>query len=455
MKYGKYLGTFFILLFSVLLPLLIDESLLSILVNVLLVIAAASAWSIFSGNTGHISLGHATYYGIGAYALALMAQDWHLSGGYELFLFLPLAGLVAGAFSLPLGWLALRTRRYVFMIVTIGIFFIFQLLASNLHSLTNGSSGIFLPPPTWGIDFFTFPFYYGALAVVVLTLLIAWRIRSSRFGLILRALRDDEERATGLGIRIGWYKLLAYMLSAALIGMVGALAIFFTGFISPSMAFDQTLDITIVTITFLGGAESLYGPLVGGLVLEPLQFYLNQQFGATAPGINQILFGCFLLAVIIVLPRGIVPSLRKHWSTWQASRHPLAVFPTLVPDDTAASTISSLAFPSSNVLPSVSLLGELSQKHIAISIPHRPMEQTSPLSIPAGFTPKIRPSRLVPVSSQAKVAMEERVTVSPVGQWRCPTCRKPFLLKGDLCYCSRCGYTRSLTESGQLRAFIP
>lgn len=454
MKYGKYWGTFFILLASVLLPLLIDESLLSIMVNVLLVIAAAIAWSIFSGNTGHISLGHATYYGIGGYALALMCQDWHLSGGYGLFLFLPLAGFVAGVFSLPLGWIALRTRRYTFMIVTIAIFFIFQLLASNLHTLTNGSSGIFLPPPTWGVGFFTLPFYYGALVVMVLALLIAWRIRSSRFGLILRALRDDEERATSLGKRIQWYKLLTYMLSATLTGMVGALAIFFTGFISPSTAFDKTLDITIVTITFLGGVESLYGPLVGGLILEPLQFYLNQQYGSTAPGINQIIFGCFLLVVIVLLPHGIVPSLSKHWFTWRASRRPLAVFPALV-DAAAVYPVSSLAFRASDVLPSVPFQGEPSQKHIAMSIPHRPVEQTTPLSLPADFAPRIRPSRLVPVSSSVKAALQEREFVPPVGQWRCPTCRKPFLLKGDLCYCSRCGYTRSLTESGQLRSFTP
>ena len=331
MKHGKKWAIFFSLfLVSVLLPLLIgDQTLSFILINTLLVIATACAWSIFSGYTGYISLGHATYYGIGAYALALICQDWHLSGGYEVFLFLPLAGLVAGAFSIPLGWIALHTRRYTFIIITIAIFFIFQLLAYNLRNITNGSSGLFFPVPTWSSDLFTLPFYYCALAVMLLNFLILWKMRSSRFGLILRAIRDDEDRVASLGIRAGWYTLLAYTLSATLTGMVGALAFFLAEFISPSTAFDQTLDITIVTITFFGGIESPFGPLVGGLILVPLQSYLSQQYGPTASGINQILFGGFLLIVILLLPKGIVPSLHKYWSTWRTSRNTPAVFPTL------------------------------------------------------------------------------------------------------------------------------
>ena len=457
MKYGKYGITIFIFLCSIVLPLLIgDGPYLSTLTSMLLVIAAASAWSIFSGNTGYISLGHSTYYGIGAYALALFCQDLHLSGGYETFLFMPLAGLMAGVFSLPLGWVALRTRRYTFMIITIAIFFIFQVLASSLHDLTNGSTGLFLPPPTWDVAFFTIPFYYGALAILVLAMLIAWRIPSTRFGLILRAVRDDEDRVMSLGIQASWYKLFAYALSATLIGMVGAMTVFFVGYISPSSAFDQTLNIIIVTIALFGGIDSLFGPLVGGLVLEPIQAFLSQQYGATAPGINQILFGIFLLVVIVLLPRGVVTSLRTHWLARHMARAPLAVFPEPSPASTTPSTDAVLAFRDSHVLlPDTPQYEPRLQKQTMMNIPHRPLEQNIPSSPPTGFTQKIRAQKLVPVSSKETVTRQEHRAISSIGQWRCPTCHKPLLLKGNTCYCPRCGYMRPLTNSSQSDTFLP
>jgi branched-chain amino acid transport system permease protein len=115
-----------IILIALIFPLIADSS--DIAIQVLLLMGASAAWNIFSGYTGYISLGQATYYGLGAYTLTLASQDWHMQGGYGLFLLLPLAGLVAGVFSLPLGWIALHTRRYTFMVITIAIFFIFQLM---------------------------------------------------------------------------------------------------------------------------------------------------------------------------------------------------------------------------------------------------------------------------------------------------------------------------------------
>src|SRR5437667_2924957 len=93
---------------------------------------AVVGWNIFSGYTGYISLGHSVFYGFGAYTFGLASRDWHISGGWESFLLLPLTGLVAGAFALPLGWISLRTQRYTFIVISIAWVFIFQLLAYNL-----------------------------------------------------------------------------------------------------------------------------------------------------------------------------------------------------------------------------------------------------------------------------------------------------------------------------------
>jgi branched-chain amino acid transport system permease protein len=319
MKFGRNRALVIILILVALaFPLVADAS--SIAVEVLLLTGAAAAWNIFSGYTGYISLGQAVFYGVGGYTLTLACQDWHLQGDYGLFLLLPLAGLVASAFSIPLGWIALRTRRYTFMVITIAFFFIFQLLAYNLGGLTGGSSGIFLPSPNWSADLANIPFYYVALALVLLIVLVSWQLRHTQYGLVLLAIRDDEDRVRGLGHRIEWHKLGAYALSAFFIGMIGALAASFSGYINPSSAFDQTLDITIVTMTFFGGIGSVWGPVVGGLLLEPLQAYLTEQFSVTAAGLNQIIFGCLLLLVVLLFPQGIVPSLHKRWLAWRASR---------------------------------------------------------------------------------------------------------------------------------------
>ncbi len=445
MKHIRTLIVLAIILFSLTFPILIgDPTTISMAVAVLLLIGAAVAWNIFSGYTGYISLGHATYYALGAYVLALACRDWHIRGDYALFLLLPLAGLVAGAFAIPLGWIALRTSRYTFMVITIAIFFIFQLLAYNLHGLTNGSEGIFLPIPTWSPDLFNLPFYYVALVLLLLGVGISWWIRNSKFGLVLLAIRDDEDRTSGLGIRTGWYKLAAYVLSAAFIGMVGAVAIYFAGLINPSFAFDQTLDITLVTASMLGGVGTVLGPVVGGLVLGPIQTYLVQQYGSIATGFDKILFGGFLLVVLLLLPEGIVPSLRKRWYAWKTK--------TYTPE-IPSSRFTAIPGVSPGYFGSIASQGILIQSipieqqrsQIASAILPLPGEQSVSLHMSMGLSQKVRAQRLVPISRDGSTPAQGQMAASPVTSWRCPHCKKPLLLTGNSCYCPRCGFTRPFT----------
>ena len=442
-----------IILSSLIFPLLIgDPSLISIAVEVLLLTGAAVAWNLFSGYTGYISLGHAAYFGIGAYVLALVCQDWHISGGYEPFLFIPLAGLVAGACSMLLGLIALRARQYTFMVITIALFFIFQLLAFNLQDFTGGTVGIFLPPPNWNADLYTLPFYYIALALLLLATFVSWWIRCSRFGLLLLAIRDDEDRSRGLGIRVGRHKLAAYIISASFTGMIGALAIYFAGLITPSSAFDQTLDITIVTLAFFGGVGTVVGPLVGGLLLEPLQIYLNQQYGSTALGINQVLFGCFLLVVILLMPKGFVPALHTRWQTWITPARQKRAARLMLPSENAdASEVIPSELVGSPVFQENLVQGvPMGQqpKQIAWSLPHRPSQQTVVALSTLTNSQKVRALRLQPISSDkpSSAARQGQMRVSGTTNWRCPLCRRPFLLSGNTCYCPRCGVTRPLSE---------
>jgi branched-chain amino acid transport system permease protein len=281
---------------------------MTIAVFTLVYAVMASAWNILGGFTGYISLGHASFFGIGAYAMALVCQHLTVTSGYEPFFLLPVVGLVAAVCAVPLGIITLRVRRHVFVVLTIAMLFIGQLMATNLHDLTGGSSGLSFPTPPWmGADFNP-PFYYAGLIVLACSVAVSWWISRSKFGLGLRAIRDDEDRALGLGINTGAYKLACFVLAAFFIGMAGALWGYFQSYIYPQTVFDPLFDIAMVLMTFTGGLGTLAGPVLGALLIEPAHEYFTIQYGAS--GLYLILYGGLFLVVILLLPQGIIPSLR-------------------------------------------------------------------------------------------------------------------------------------------------
>lgn len=321
MKIIKITGLIALLAVFIAFPLVFsDPAVTTIAVFTVLIAVATTGWNIFSGYTGYIALGHAAYFGLGAYAMALMAQDWKIPAGYAPFFLLPLAGLVAAIFAVPFGWIALRTRRHTFVVITIAIFFIMQLMAYNLRGITNGSAGLTLPIPfDWSADFFNLPFYYVALALLLLALGVSWWVRNSKYGLGLLAIRDDEDRALGLGVKTGPFKLVAFVISAFFVGMVGALHVYFIGSLYPPFAFDATFDVAVALMAFLGGLGTLAGPILGALILEPTQQYFALQYGEN--GYYLVIYGVLFLVIILLLPEGILPTIRKRWLKWMAYRN--------------------------------------------------------------------------------------------------------------------------------------
>jgi branched-chain amino acid transport system permease protein len=271
----------------------------------LIYVGAASAWNVFSGFSGYISLGHAVFFGSGAYALGLLAGHWHVSG-YPVFALLPLCGLIAGAIAVPFGLIALRVRRHTFVVLTIAVFFIFQLMAFNF-SFTGGSSGILAPAITMSPQNYNDPFYYIAFAIAALTVVMSIKVRRSRFGLRLLAIRDDEDRARGLGVPVTRIKLTAFIMSAVPVGMLGALWMFFIGQVLPQYGFDPLFDLAVALMAFLGGFGTVSGPVLGALIVEPVQQWLTLEFTSSA-SLSLIVEGGLFLLVILVMPRGIIPS---------------------------------------------------------------------------------------------------------------------------------------------------
>jgi branched-chain amino acid transport system permease protein len=273
-------------------------------VYALIFVTAASAWNLFSGFSGYISLGQAVFFGSGAYAVGIAARDWHVTGA-GVFGLLPLGAAAGAVIAVPFGLVALRVRRHTFIVITIAVFFIFQLMAFNF-SFTGGSSGLAAPFLPWQAATYNNPFYYIALACAAGTIALAWLIRGARFGLHLRAIRDDEDRARGLGVRAMRVKLAAFTLAGALTGLIGGVWFLYLTQVEPQSGFDPLFDLSIVLMAFLGGLGTIAGPVLGALIIEPGQLYLTIRF--TTGYWSEILLGAIFLVVVLFMPRGIIPT---------------------------------------------------------------------------------------------------------------------------------------------------
>jgi branched-chain amino acid transport system permease protein len=281
---------------------------LNILVFTLMYTVMSSAWNLVGGFAGYPSLGHAAFFGIGAYSMNIWFEHRALHSGYEPFLFLPVIGLLAALIGLGVAAVAMRARADVFAIVTITLLFVTQTLAFNLRSLTHGAQGIAMAVPPFPATTFELPFYYVLLALLAIAMLISFGAMRSKFGLSLAAIRADEDKARGIGVRVFGVKVLAFSVSVGLTAMVGGVWAYYEGYIYPQFAVDPLVTIAIVLMTFLGGRATLWGPVIGALLLETTQQMLAYTLGGSQ--FYLIAYALVFLLVMLLMPQGIVPSIQ-------------------------------------------------------------------------------------------------------------------------------------------------
>ena len=282
--------------------------------------ALASAWNIVGGYSGYISLGQAAFFGIGAYAIGIIFTHISIGDGYRPFYVLPLVGIGVAIVSVPMGWIAYRTRAATFAIVTITLLFLGQQLAFNLRSITGGSQGIAIPTPNFPVASYNIPFYLAMLSVLALSMLVSWLVRGSKLGLALFAIRDDEDRARGLGVQTSFAKLTSFALSAGLVAMAGGVWAYYLSFIYPQFAIDPLVTIGMVLMVYLGGRGTIWGPVIGAFILVPAQKYLAYRLGAS--DLYLVGYSSVFLIVILLLPRGILPSLTDRGRRLRTRRTP-------------------------------------------------------------------------------------------------------------------------------------
>ncbi|MFE2043885.1 ATP-binding cassette domain-containing protein [Streptomyces sp. NPDC059477] len=263
----------------------------------------ASGWNIISGYAGYISLGQSAFLGLGAYTTALLS----IHTGVSPLIAAPAGGVVAALAAMLLGLVGRRTRGAAFVIISFAFLEFTALLTSNWSSLTNGNHGLNLPLPDWDRAFLNWPFYYYLLVLLGLTVLGSWAIRRSRFGIGLMAIRDDESKADGIGVRTDRYKMFAFAASAFPIGIAGGVYAYYIAFLEPASMFDIVIAMQIVLAAHLGGVGTLWGPVLGAFMLEPLNQFTNQSLsGPDAGSWRLIIYGALLAAIVLFFPRGVL-----------------------------------------------------------------------------------------------------------------------------------------------------
>lgn len=304
-------------------PVLSDDAYYQNMIILSLVFAiGAVGLNIITGYGGYVSLGQGAFLGLGAYTTGILSTKVGLSP----FAWVPVAGLVTGAVAAGLGVIAMRTRGHAFVILTIAFLFLLQIVATNWRGLTNGTGGLTLPIPTWSADYQNWPFYYALIAILGASLLLSWWIRRTKLGMGLIAIREDEDKAATVGVSTPTYKILGFAASAVFVGMAGAVYGYYLTFIDPAGMFNILLSVQIVLSLLIGGRATLWGPVLGAAIVEPLNEIANNDLGGG--NVRLLIFGGLLVLVVLALPRGILPTLQDLLRQRRAARtsaHPTRI----------------------------------------------------------------------------------------------------------------------------------
>jgi branched-chain amino acid transport system permease protein len=257
--------------------------------TILMYVVLTVSWVIFSGPTGYISLAPAAFFGVGVYTSAVLGMALPLP------VVVCIGGLASSCLALLVGALTLRLRGIYFAIFTFGLVEFIKHLVLWWEIQRTGTRGRFLVP----VDNNTI--YYVMLAILVMTLLTAYLIRRSRFGLALQSIGQDEEAAAHTGINVTVVKVMTFAISAVFMGAVGAIWAIRLTYIDPYIAFDPLNSFVPVLMAIFGGMGPLYGPVVGAAVFAYLREVLITRF----PYYYMLLIGIILLVVIAYLPNGL------------------------------------------------------------------------------------------------------------------------------------------------------
>jgi branched-chain amino acid transport system permease protein len=305
-----FLAAVFVIL--MLLPLFLDNYALGIFIMIFFWAYVGQSWNVLTGYTGHISLGHALYVGIGAYATTFLAQTFGLTPWIGMFL----GGLIAVAIALFLGFLGFRfgLRGVYFVIMTIAFAELARLAVSHIEAL-GSFTGIFIDfnPSFYNFQFRgNIPYYYISFGFVVASLIAVRILEVSKIGRFIVAIREDEEAAQALGVNTFKYNMIAIAISAFMTSLAGAFYANYIFYLHPNSLFGMSMSIELILRPIIGGLGTLFGPVIGSIILTPLSEISRAYFAKGGlEGLHLILYGVVAILVVLFMPKGIIVYVRR------------------------------------------------------------------------------------------------------------------------------------------------
>ena len=298
-------------------PWLANDYLLTVLITILYFAYTGQAWNVMMGFAGQLSLGHAIYVGLGAYATAAL----YVHFGIGPWLGLPVAIAVAVVCGAIIGFLAFRfgVAGVYFAILTIA-FAEFARIGFDHFTWVGGSSGIFLPVANytrndlWNLRGSPAMFYYVMLVLTAAAFVLCHALLKSRVGFYWQAIREDEAAARSLGINTFRYKMYAVVISAGMTAVAGVFFAFYYNNLFPEQVFHISRSIELILGPIIGGIGTLFGPIIGAFLLTGMSEFMQEllhALGFDVPGAKQVFYGICLLVVVMVLPDGVWPWLSR------------------------------------------------------------------------------------------------------------------------------------------------
>ena len=289
------------------LPLVVTSAFaIDIFIRVLLFSFIGVAWNLMGGYAKQLSLGHAAYFGLGAYTSSILLIDYDVS---------PWIGMIAGGVvamlaSLPIGALCFRLRGPYFAIATIATAQVLMLLFLKFRDFAWGAEGTTMPNLGHAPLMMQFetkaPYYYIVLGLLALALAITWRIERSWIGYYLVAIGEDEDAAEAVGVNAPKVKRDIYMISAFLTALAGTFYVQYIYFIDPNTAFSFNISVEAALVSIVGGIGTLWGPVLGTVLLESSSALLQSWLGSVRGGVQLTIYSLILMAVILWRPTGLI-----------------------------------------------------------------------------------------------------------------------------------------------------
>jgi branched-chain amino acid transport system permease protein len=315
-KASIYLGVLGLLLVA--LPAFVGNYGLSVATLILYFAYTGQAWNVMMGFAGQLSLGHALYVGVGGYAAGAIFYHWGIGPWAGLWVAMALCVLL----GVIIGFLAFRfgISGVYFALLTIA-FAEFTRIGFDHLDWIGGPGGMFLKVAqrdTWDLANFRGPplmYYYAMLFLTVVAFIGCWKLLRSKAGFYWQAIRENEEAAQALGINTFRWKMLAVALSAAMTSVSGVFFAFYYNNLFPEQVFGISRSIEIILGPVIGGVGTLFGPILGAVMLTVLSDGLTEVLAAIGweiPGIKQVFYGVVLLAVVMFLPNGIWPPIARR-----------------------------------------------------------------------------------------------------------------------------------------------